>query len=141
MVACRVTPDAGATMPSVRSAVSRFAPPLVLMALIFFLSAQPDLNSGLGTLDTVLRKLAHMAEFGLLWWLWWRALGVRHAPAAVAITLVYAASDELHQHFVDGRHGSVLDWCIDAAGVGLAGLAVLLHARLRRARATAGAAR
>ena len=141
MVACRVAPAVGATMPSVRSAVSRFAPPLALMTLIFFLSAQPDLNSGLGTLDTVLRKLAHMAEFGLLWWLWWRALGFRHAPAAVAITLVYAASDELHQHFVDGRHGSVLDWCIDAAGVGLAGLAVVLHARLRRARATAGAAR
>ena len=26
---------------------SRFAPPLLLMGLIFFLSAQPDLNSGL----------------------------------------------------------------------------------------------
>jgi VanZ family protein len=130
-----------ATMPSMRSAVSRFAPPLALMALIFFLSAQPDLNSGLGTLDTVLRKLAHMAEFGLLWLLWWRALGARHAAAAVAITLLYAASDELHQHFVEGRHGSVLDWCIDAAGVGLAGLAVVLRARRRRACSEAEAAR
>ena len=41
---------------------TRFAPPLALMGLIFFLSAQPDLSSGLGTWDTVLRKLAHMAE-------------------------------------------------------------------------------
>ena len=40
--------------------VSRFAPPLLLMGLIFFLSAQPDLSSGLGTADTILRKLAHM---------------------------------------------------------------------------------
>ena len=55
--------------------VSRFAPPLLLMGVIFFLSAQPDLNSGLGTWDTILRKLAHMAVFGLLWLLWWRALG------------------------------------------------------------------
>jgi VanZ family protein len=112
--------------------MSRFAPPLLLMALIFVLSAQPDLNSGLGLLDTILRKLAHMAEFGLLWWLWWRALGAGHPGPAIAITLAYAASDELHQHFVEGRHASVLDWCIDAAGVGLAGLAVVL--RERRAR-------
>jgi VanZ family protein len=101
--------------------LSRFAPPLLLMGVIFLLSAQPDLNSGLGTWDTILRKLAHMAEFGLLWWLWWRALGFRRAPLAVAITLAYAAADELHQTFVPGRSGSVADWAIDAAGVGLAG--------------------
>ena len=46
------------------AAVGRFGPPLALMALIFALSAQPDLNSGLGGWDTVLRKLAHMTEFG-----------------------------------------------------------------------------
>ena len=40
--------------------MARFAPPLLLMGLIFFLSAQPDLNSGLGTWDTVLRKIAHV---------------------------------------------------------------------------------
>jgi VanZ family protein len=102
----------------------RVAPPLVLMALIFFLSAQPDLNSGLGVWDTIGRKLVHMAEYGLLWFLWWRALGYRLAPVAVAITLIYAASDELHQTTVHGRNGSPWDWAIDAAGVGLAGLLV-----------------
>jgi VanZ family protein len=104
------------------TAVSRFGPPLLLMAAIFALSAQPDLNSGLGTWDTVVRKLAHMVEFGLLWLLWWRALGYRRAAAgwAAAIALAYAATDELHQSFVDGRVGSALDWGIDAAGVGLA---------------------
>jgi VanZ family protein len=121
-----------ATSPVVRTAVARFAPPLALMALIFVLSAQPDLNSGLGLLDTILRKLAHMAEFGLLWWLWWRALGIPNPGPAIAITLLYAASDEIHQHFVAGRHGSMLDWCIDAAGVGLAGLAVALRERRLR---------
>ena len=102
------------------STLSRFGPPLLLMAVIFALSAQPNLDSGLGTLDLVLRKLAHMAEFGLLWLLWWRALGHGHPGPAVAIALAYAASDELHQHYVSGRVGSPLDWCIDAAGVAVA---------------------
>ncbi len=113
--------------------VSRFAPPLLLMGVIFFLSAQPDLNSGLGTWDTILRKLAHMAEFGLLWFLWWRALGYdrnRRIPALIAIA--YAVTDELHQTTVDGRHGSPVDVLIDSAGVALAMLAVHVHGRRRR---------
>ncbi len=114
--------------------LSRFAPPLALMALIFALSAQPDLNSGLGSWDTVLRKLAHMGEFGLLWLLWWRALGHGHPLPSVLITLAYAASDELHQTFVDGRVGSPVDVAIDAAGVGIAGALVVVRARASRAR-------
>ena len=110
----------------------RYGPPVVLMAIIFALSAQPDLNSGLGTWDTVLRKIAHMTEFGLLWWLWWRALGFGHPAPAVLVTLAYAASDEIHQSFVDGRHGSPWDFAIDALGVGLAGLVVVLWARRSR---------
>jgi VanZ family protein len=88
------------------------------MGVIFALSAQPGLTTDLGTWDVVLRKLAHMVEFGLLWWLWQRALG--RPIAATAITLAYAASDEWHQTFVDGRSGSPWDWAIDAAGVGIA---------------------
>jgi VanZ family protein len=103
-----------------RSAVTRFGPPLLLMAVIFFLSAQPNLGTGLGVWDTILRKGAHMAEFGLLFVLWWRAFGYRRRAAAVVIALTYAASDELHQHFVAGRHASPVDWLIDAAGVVIA---------------------
>jgi VanZ family protein len=111
--------------------LSRFGPPLVLMGVIFFFSAQPDLGTGLGVWDTILRKAAHMAEYGLLWFLWYRALEIRSPLPAVAITLAYAAGDELHQSFVEGRHGTPVDVLIDAAGVGIA---VALHAR-RRARA------
>ena len=106
----------------------RFGPPLVLMGVIFFLSAQPDLNSGLGVWDTIGRKFVHAASYGLLWWLWYRALGLRNPAAAIAITLVYAVSDEYHQTFVEGRPGSPVDVRIDAAGVGLA---VALHSRRR----------
>ena len=102
--------------------IAAFAPPLALMGLIYFLSAQPDLNSGLGLVDEIGRKLVHMAEYALLWWLWCRALGfgMRAAIVAVVITLAYAATDEFHQTFVHGRVGSPVDWAIDAAGVAIA---------------------
>ena len=105
------------------SLVKRFAPPLLLMGLIFFLSAQPDLSSGLGNWDFVLRKAAHMTAYGLLWFLWWRALEHGSPWPAIAITLLWAASDEYHQSYVEGRHGTPWDVAIDAAGVGLALLA------------------
>jgi VanZ family protein len=116
-------------------AISRFGPPLALTAVIFALSAQPDLGTGLGTWDLVLRKLGHMVEYGLLWLLWWRALGYRPgggAAVAAAIALAYAASDEWHQTFVAGRSGSPVDWAIDAAGVAVAWLLARRRARRRR---------
>jgi VanZ family protein len=101
-------------------AISRFGPPVVLMAVIFVFSAQPDLGTGLGVWDTILRKATHMAEYGLLWYLWHRALQLDSPLPAAAITLAYAAADEFHQTFVAGRHGSPVDVLIDAAGIALA---------------------
>ena len=106
-----------ATVRPILRAVSLFGPPLALMGLIFFLSAQPDLNSGLGTLDTIGRKFVHFAIYGALWWLWDRALSHRYPLVAAVITIAYAISDEYHQSFVDGRVGSVRDVLIDTAGV------------------------
>ena len=108
----------------------RFGPPLLLMGLIFFFSAQPNLDSGLGVWDTIGRKLVHAATYGALWFLWWRALGYGHPGPAIAITLLYAVGDEYHQTFTEGRHGSPVDVGIDAAGVAIA---VLLARRGRRA--------
>ena len=65
--------------------------------------------------DTILRKLAHVAEYAILGALLLRA--VRRPGLAVALGVVYAASDEVHQMFVEGRHGAPLDVVIDAAGL------------------------
>ena len=92
------------------------------MGVIYYLSDQPDLGTGLGTADLVLRKLAHMTEYGLLWLLWLRALGWRLPWAAAAIAIGYAITDELHQTFVPTRHGSPVDVAIDSAGVLVAAL-------------------
>ena len=115
--------------------VSRYGPPLAVMALIFALSATPDLSSGLGAWDTVLRKLAHMTIFATLWLTLARATRWRRPVLATGIALLYAISDELHQSFVDGRHGTPVDVAIDAFGVGLAVLAWAVTTR-RRARLT-----
>ncbi len=95
------------------------------MGLIFFLSHQPDLSSGLGIWDLIGRKLVHAGVYALLCLLWWRALRTVTRPyaallAAVAVSFGYAVSDEVHQTFVDGRHGSPLDVAIDSAGIALA---------------------
>jgi VanZ family protein len=116
-----------------------WAPPLLLMAAIFFFSAQPDLNSGLGAVDLIGRKLIHFAQYALLAFLWWRALRTRMSIRAAAltaflITSAYAASDELHQTFVDGRRGSVLDWAIDSAGAALASVRLARRRGRREAR-------
>ena len=98
-------------------------PPLALMGAIFFMSAQPDLSTGLGFWDLILRKLAHLSVYALLTLLWWRALAPytgRALAAAAAISFLYAISDEYHQSFVEGRNGSPVDVAIDSAGIGLA---------------------
>ena len=105
------------------SAVSRFGPPLALMGLIFYLSAQPQLGPDLGGLDLALRKLAHMIEYGLLFLLWRRALPGSTAWVPAAIAIGYAMTDETHQSFVEGRHGTPVDVLIDSVGVALAWLA------------------
>jgi hypothetical protein len=111
--------------------LGRYLPPLALMGVIFLISAQPDLDSGLGLIDLIGRKLLHAAEYGGLWWLWWRAFGFRRAAAAALISVGYAATDEYHQTFVEGRHGTPVDLAIDAVGIPIA---VLLDRAWRRRR-------
>src|SRR5919204_6964018 len=101
--------------------VTLWLPVLVWAAVIFAFSAIPSLSSGLGTWDTVLRKCAHVTEYAVLAALLLRALG-RDLPAFLA-AVAYAATDELHQHFVGGRHASPIDVAIDAVGVVLGLLA------------------
>ena len=86
-------------------------------AFIFALSAIPSLSTGLGLWDTALRKGAHTLEFAVLGALLLRALGAW--PPALALGIAYAASDEVHQHFVRGRHASPVDVAIDTIGLAL----------------------
>ena len=109
-------------------------PPILLMGVIFFFSAQPSLDSGLGLFDFVGRKLVHFAGFGVLCYLWWRLLRVgmdpgRAALVAFLLSSLYAVSDEYHQSHVEGRNGTPIDWAIDSAGAALVALRLRMRAR------------
>ena len=105
---------------------SLWAPVVLWAAVIFALSSVPSLGTDLGVWDTILRKGAHMTEYAILALLLFRALG-SELPAFL-FGLAYAVSDEIHQLFVSGRHGSPVDVAIDAAGLLLGLLALRLRA-------------
>jgi VanZ family protein len=107
-----------------------WAPVVLVAAIIFAFSSVPSLGTGLGTWDLVLRKIAHLTEYAVLGALLQRALA--HSGIAILIGAVYAASDEIHQHFVQGRHAAWYDVVIDTVGVAIG---VVAWNRLRRRRA------
>ena len=121
--------------------IARFwLPVLVWAGIIFALSATPNLRfAQAADLDFVVRKAGHMAAFGILAVLLWRALtfyAVRRAIVwSLMLTVAYAATDEFHQSFTSGRHPSPVDVGIDSVGALLFLLALTLWLRGRRARA------
>lgn len=106
------------------------------MGLIFVLSAQPDLPHAKGRwLDLLLKKAGHAAVYGVLAWLYRRALR-SHIPTSalrtvsIGLAVAYAMSDEYHQTFVPGRNGSLVDVAVD--GVGAYGAMLLARWQERR---------
>jgi VanZ family protein len=112
---------------STSAALRHWAPVVLWAALIFALSSVSDLGTGLGTWDLVLRKIAHACEYAVLGALLLRAL--RNELPAFGLGVAYAVSDEVHQHFVEGRVGAPLDVLIDSVGVTIG---VLLWRRVAR---------
>jgi len=108
--------------------LSCWLPPLLWCSLIFYLSSIPGLNSGWGIWDLIFRKIAHMAEYGILVALVARALTntwTALAPAgaiglAAAFSFLYAISDEIHQAFVPNRGPSASDVAVDTVGIVIA---------------------
>jgi VanZ family protein len=116
-----------------------FLAPLALMALIFAFSAMPSDDPDKGLLVLIARKLTHFSEYFVLMGLWWWALetrigGRRALWLALAITIGYAVSDEIHQTFVDGRVGTWRDVLIDSAGA-LTATWLIARSRVTRVRA------
>ena len=142
-----------------RSFARYWLPPLAWMALIWSISSDlgsTDHSAGpfawiatvlfpwatpaqIDLAHLIVRKIGHMVEYAILTALWFRTLyaGQRRpftssGLLALAISVVWAITDELHQSFVPSRTASAMDVIFDSTGAGL----VLLGFRLRNARFT-----
>lgn len=126
--------SATARSPLVRG-LWRWGPSLLLMGAIFFLSGLPDVPGPPDPLlNRIVKKSAHAIGYGLLAISYARALGARGwrgLALALALTLLYAISDEWHQTFVPRRTGNPLDVLIDLAG-GVVGLVVWQRVQQRQ---------
>lgn len=110
--------------------MARWLAVVAWMGVIFALSSVSGLRvSQDAEVDRPIRGLAHLAAFGLLGGLVLYALCANARPTiaravlAMAITTLYAVSDELHQSIVPNRTGRAQDVVIDALGA-LVGLTV-----------------
>lgn len=111
------------------------------MGLIFIMSARPQLPHAPNPwLDLLLKKGGHMLAYGILAWLYLRALRGRFQDermlyvvilyaVSIGLAVAYGLSDEYHQTFVPGRNGNLLDVAIDGVG---ACAAMLLDWRRRK---------
>jgi len=121
-----------------RELLRRWAPPLAWMGVIYILSAQPSLPTAPEPwLDVVLKKSGHALAYGLLAWLYLRALRGKAPPSerlrllSLVLAVAYGATDEVHQAFVPGRTPRLTDVLIDGVG---ATLAMALERRRAQAR-------
>ncbi len=105
-------------------------------------------DATIGEVVFLVRKAAHLTEFGILavlLWRAWRQVSLLSPPAwnwrDAAVTVggcaLYAASDEFHQLFVPSRQASTRDVFLDTLGAAL-GLALLWSLALWRRRRYAG---
>ncbi len=104
-----------------------WGPVLVWCGVIFGFSSIPTLpRVELIWWDFVMKKTAHIVEYGILYFLIFRAMsrGVKRQASSVKhwlfpfiFAFLYAISDELHQSFVPGRTARMMDVGFDTVGM------------------------
>lgn len=112
------------------AALRAWGPAVAWAAVIFAASSRPSVGVDLGS---GLDKVAHFAAFAVLGLALGRGREASGWPwaAALALGLLYAATDELHQALVPGRVPDAADWVADALGTA-AGLFCFHRWRRRR---------
>ncbi|KKU09145.1 MAG: VanZ family protein [Candidatus Woesebacteria bacterium GW2011_GWB1_45_5] len=98
-------------------------PPVVWATVIFlFSSLTVTPSTEIYWQDFIVKKTAHVVEYGIFAALLYRALrghGVEKLDAvllAILIAVIYGATDEFHQSFTPGREPRVRDVVFDTIG-------------------------
>jgi VanZ family protein len=129
---------------------------LIWMLVIFYLSSEPatastsrsdiflraiqsvDILSLSDVSESIVRKSAHFIAYLILGILLFNAVREYLSTiklaivTTVAIAVAYACTDEIHQLFVVGRSGQLLDVFIDTIGAAVGVVLYLLVLKLRR---------
>jgi len=101
--------------------VSGFARQLIEMFLYKYFNNEDWVETLINSLETVIRKTAHLFIYFCLGFsvsATFTSYGTKKNIflKAVLFCLLYAASDEIHQYFVDGRAAEFTDVLLDTAG-------------------------
>lgn len=114
-------------MEKYRKILKYWLPPIVWAGLIFFFSSLPSVKTmEIYWQDFLIKKTGHMIEYGILAVLLYRAFKNSNLAKSEAlffsllITVLYAATDEIHQSFTPGREPAVRDVVFDIIGGSLA---------------------
>ena len=113
-------------MQKIKKLLNFWLPPILWALLIFNFSSFPTVKTSeffLG--DFLLKKTAHIVEYGVLATLLYRAMinsGIEKKKAmwiAVVTAVLYGITDEIHQSFTPGRGPAVRDVIIDTIGASI----------------------
>ena len=102
-------------------------PPILWSMVIFLFSSLPTKQTTeVYVLDFIVKKTAHVVEYGLFTTLFYRAFinsGIKKRSAivlSVILAVLYGISDEFHQSFTPGREPRLRDVGFDTIGSVLA---------------------
>ena len=113
---------------SMKTKLIYWLPPILWICLIFLVSNRPAVRTTeIYLTDFILKKTAHLIEYAVLSVLLFRSLRnttsfrlTQLIALALALTIFYSVTDEIHQTFVPSREGRVRDVIIDAVGASTA---------------------
>ena len=98
-------------------------PPLLWAVVIFLFSSHPTKGvSEIHWQDFIVKKTAHLIEYGFLAILIYRGLinskvkNLHAGIAAILVSFIYGATDEIHQMFTPGRESTIRDVIFDTIG-------------------------
>ena len=110
----------------------KWLPVFLWAVIIFWLSSiEQIVVSQFFIWDFIAKKIAHLTEYAVLFALIFRATRGQWILSFV-LTMVYAASDEIHQKFVPGRTAAFYDLAFDFSGASLAGYLIWKFKQTRR---------